>query len=215
MHVNLLPSSFTLRRLVKKRLLQWGWVFGILAFVALGLNSHMLWKWWTKTQELGQALVAVEPIRAIQSDQVQLETQINDLNNKITQLSSVLPPDRTCSVLGVIAQGVRSANNAIQIQESQFSMTTKTNDASKTTRETRRGAPPQSGTPIDNVDVAVGTQYHLTLRGIAAEGDAITEFVKSIQQSRTFPGVELRSSQERIVSERLLQEFHLECLRHE
>ena len=215
MHVNLLPSSFTLRRLVRKRLRQWGWVFGLLAFVAIVLNSNLLWRWWTKTRELHQALAAVVPIREVESKQIQLDTQIKEIKKRITQLSSVLSPDRTCSVLGVIAQGVRSANNAIQIQESQFSINANTSDASKVTRESRRGALAQTAVPIEKADVAVGLQYQLTLRGIAAEGDAINQFVQSIQQSQAFPSVELRSSQERIVSERLLQEFQLECISHE
>ena len=213
MHVNLLPTSFVWRRLINKRLRQWGWMFGLLTIVFLGWNAHMIAKWWNGLRELQAIFVIAEPIRALQSDRIQLAKQTIELQKKIQQLKSALPQDRTCSVLGIIAQGVHATKSEIQIQETQFSVTTKANDAANSTRESPRSATTQQNAAKDAI--AFGTEYQLTIRGIAAEGESITEFVKSIQLTAAFPSVELRSTQERFVSERSLQEFQLECISHE
>jgi len=213
MHVNLLPTSFVWRRLINKRLRQWGWMFGLLTIVFLGWNAHVFAKWWNGMCELQAIFVIAEPIRALQSDRIQLVKQTIELQKKIQQLKSALPQDRTCSVLGIIAQGVHATKSEIQIQETQFSMTTKSNEAALSRREAPPSATPQQNASKDAI--AFGTEYQLTVRGIAAEGESITEFVKSIQLTAAFPSVELRSTQERFVSERSLQEFQLECVSHE
>jgi Tfp pilus assembly protein PilN len=58
-------------------------------------------------------------------------------------------------------------------------------------------------------------QHRLTLRGLAAESESITQFMQSLQASNVFPKVELRSTQERVVSERTVQEFQLEAIADE
>ena len=213
MHVNLLPSSFTWRRLIFKRVRLWGWMFGLLTIAVLGCNARLFAKWLNGNLELQEILAVSQPIREMQSDRIQLAKQAFGLEKRIKQLKSTLAQDRTCSVLGIIAQGVRATNSEIQIQETQFSMTTRSNDSAKATRETQRAVtpPPCASTMIADSEI----EYQLSMRGIAIEGDSINEFVKSIQQSSVFPKVELRSTQERVVSERLLQEFQLECLSHE
>lgn len=213
MHVNLLPASFVWRRLINKRLRQWGWMFGLLTIVILGWNANMFAKWWNGMRELQAIFATAEPIRELQSDRNQLARQTIELQKRIQHLKSALPQDRTCSVLGIIAQGVHATKSEIQIQETQFFVTTKLNDAANSTRESARTATPQQNAAKETP--AFGTEYQMTVRGIAAEGESITEFVKSIQRTAAFPSVELRSTQERFVSERALQEFQLECVSHE
>jgi hypothetical protein len=212
-HVNLLPSSFTWRRLISKRVRQWGWMFGLLTIAVLGWNAHLFAKWLKWNLEIQQIFAIAKPIREMQSDRLQLADQAAELEKKIKQLNSALAQDRTCSVLGIIAQGVRATNSTIQIQEAHFSMMAKPNDSAKPTREPQRSVTPQPSS--SKLTFALETDYQISMRGVAVDGDSITEFVKSIQQSSAFPRVELRSTQERIVSERLLQEFQLECLSHE
>ena len=84
-------------------------------------------------------------------------------------------------------------------------MTSKPKDSATTTRETLRAINPQPS--ASKLTIAGETEYQISMRGVAVEGDSITAFVKSIQQSSAFPKVELRSTQERVVSERSLQEF--------
>ncbi len=213
MHVNLLPSSFTWRRLISKRVRQWGWMFGLLTIAVLGWNASLFAKWLNGNLELQEILSVSQPIRDLQSDRIELTKQAFELEKKIKQLKSTLAQDRTCSVLGIIAQGVRATDSAIQIQETQFSMTARSNDFAKTTRETQHATttPPSAFAMIAAPEI----EYQVTMRGLAVEGDSIHEFVKSIQQSSAFPKVELRSTHERVVSERLLQEFQLECLSHD
>jgi len=213
MHVNLLPTSFVWRRLINKRLRQWGWMFGLLTIVFLGWNARLFAQWWNGMRELQAVFDIAEPIRTLQSDRIQLARQTIELQKRIQLLKSALPQDRTCSVLGIIAQGVHAAKSEIQIQETQFSMTTKANDEANSTRESPRSKASQQNAAKETI--TYGTEYQMTVRGIAAEGESITEFVKRIQLTAAFPSVKLRSIQERFVSERSLQEFQLECVSHD
>ena len=70
MHVNLLPSSFTWRRLISKRVRQWGWVFGLLTIAILGWNANLFAKWLKKNLELQEIFAVAEPIREMQSDRI-------------------------------------------------------------------------------------------------------------------------------------------------
>ena len=58
-------------------------------------------------------------------------------------------------------------------------------------------------------------QVCLKLKGIAVESESISKFVDSIQRSGVFPKVELHSMQERMLLDRSIQDFELECFGNE
>jgi hypothetical protein len=209
MHVNLLPATFVWRRRMRKRLRQWGCVYGAFGGLVLAWNVQLIGKWWNGLHELQKIHAATEPIRQLQSDRIRLATQSFALQQKINQLQAAVSKDRTTSFLGVVAAGVGSTAKTVQIQEMQVSVTAKSNDSTPPAGEPLRGANAKPIAPIENR--FLGNQYMLTLRGIAIESESITEFMESLQESRLFPKIELRSTQERIVLERPVQEFQMEC----
>ncbi len=213
MHVNLLPPTFVWRRLFRKRIRQWGCAFGLLAVAFLGGNVQLFGQWWIDVREFQSMHADSEPIRQLQADRIELDKQSIALKQKIKQLQTAVSPDRTTSLLGIIVSGVNAANGAVQIQEMQVSVTAKSKEVIVPVRDTQPKSNPKPLVSEENTSPEY--QYQLTLRGIAVESESISSFMNSLQSSTVFPKVELRSTQERVVSERSLQEFQLECLGNE
>ncbi len=213
MHVNLLPYSFVWRRLIRTRIRQWGCAFGLLGVFTLAWNVQLIGKWWNGLHELQVIYAATEPIRQLQSDRIQLATKSLAVKQKINQLRAAISQDRTTSLLGIVASGVGSTSETVQIQEMQVSVTAKLHDSAGLVGEKQRGAGLKpNANPENNF---LGNQYQMTLRGVAIESESITAFMDSLQEWSVFPKIELRSTQERLVSERSVQEFQLECVSYD
>jgi hypothetical protein len=213
MHVNLLPSTFVWRRLIRTRIRQWGCAFGLLGVFTLAWNVQLIGKWWNGLHELQVMHAAAEPIRQLQSDRIQLATKSFAMKEKINQLQAAISQDRTTSLLGIIAAGVGSTGETVQIQEMQVSVSAKSTDSTGPVRETQRVAGSKPNANPENM--FLGNQYQLTLRGVAIESESITAFMDSLQEWSVFPKIELRATQERLVSERSVQEFQLECVSYD
>lgn len=213
MHVNLLPSSFVWRRLISKRLRQWGFVFVVLGVAVLLCNALLLEKWWRGFSALQESQAAADPIRQLQREMIHKSKEALVLEQKIDQLQAAVSQDRTNSLLGIIANGVLSSDGTVQIQELQVLVVAKPIASTHLTRESQSNAGPKPNSSAEGK--AMRSERQLTLRGIAIESESISAFMQSLQESKVFSNVELRSTQERLVSDRSVQEFQLECLSHE
>lgn len=207
MHVNLLPPQFVWRRLFRKRIRQWTCAFGFIGVTILGINVSLFGRWWMELREFQTIHSAAEPIRALQADRIEIAKRSLGLSQKIKQLQAAVSLDRTNSLLGIISQGVLASNGAVQIQEMQVSVST-----SEGTARNDQVSPNTSRSSLASETKTTANQYQMTIRGIAIESESITTFMETLQQANVFPKVEMKSTQERLVLERTLQEFQLECL---
>jgi Fimbrial assembly protein (PilN) len=207
MYVNLLPPQFVWRRLFRKRMRQWTCAFGFIGITLLGMNASLFGRWWAELREFQTMHSAAEPMRALQAERIEIAKQSLELSQKLKQLQAAASHDRTNSLLGIISQGVIVSNGTVQIQEMQVSVST-----SEGTTRNDQTSPNTSRSNLSPETKTTGNQYQMTLRGIAIESESITTFMETLQESNVFSKVELRSTQERLVLERALQEFQLECL---
>ncbi len=213
MHVNLLPSSFVWHRLIRKRLRQWGFAFAVISLVWLLCNAILLEKWWRGFSALQESQAAADPIRRLQQERIQKTKDALALEQKTKRLLDAVTQDHTNSLLGIVARGVRSTNSEVQIQELQVLIHAKPNDAVGPIGDAHRSPGQRPSATAESKSMI--SERQLTLRGIAFESESITTFMHSLQESKAFSKVELRSTQERLVSDRSVQEFQLECLSHE
>ena len=210
MHVNLLPSSFVWRRLICKRLRQWGLAFSIVGVALLICNANLFGKWWRGFDEMQESQATADPIRQLQQDWKKKANEKSALEQKINQLKLVASQDHTISLLGIVANGVQVADGAVQIQEMQVLVSGKLIDSVTGIRDLQRSAIPK---PTSTAEVkSLRNESQLNLRGIAIGSDSISTLMQSLQDSNVFSKVELRSTQERLVSDRTVQEFQLECI---
>jgi hypothetical protein len=218
MHVNLLPSSFVWRRLARKRIRQWTLGFGCLFFLFVLANQHLLLGLWKGRCEYHALHSSIEPICELQNRQADLANQSGALLQKIKLLKVVVSPDRTTSFLRLLSQGVEANEGKIQIREFQVTLTEPTKqdlNRPKAPLSTNTEKSTKSSTGVVPDGRTTGVQYQMSMRGISTEGESISKLVDELQKSSVFPEIELRSTQERFVSERMIQEFQLEGVGNE
>ena len=213
MHVNLLPPSFVWRRLIRKRLRQWACAFGFVAIAFIGGNAPLLAQWWLDLREFQVMHLAAEPVLALQAERIALAQKTLVLTQNIKQLRAVTSQDRSTAILGIVAKSIGSSSSAVQLQEMQVAVETKPIDAKPDRNPVPSANPVRASLPVENKLNA--NQYHLTLKAIAIESEAISKFMENLEKSNVFPKVELRSTLERFVSGRSIQEFQLESIGNE
>ncbi len=210
MHVNLLPSSFVWRRLFFKRLRQWGFAFSAISIVLLLGNAKLLGEWWTGFNKLQESKTAEFPIRQRQQDLLKETKETAAIEQKLQQLHSAASQDHSTAILGIVAKGVHATGNTVQIQEMQFLDSSKPIVTSSGTGDAPRNSATQQ---IASVELKLpASERQLSLRGIAIESESISTLMQSLEESGVFSKVELRSTQERLILDRSVQEFQLECI---
>ncbi len=216
MHVNLLPKSFVWRRAIQRRLRQWGIFYGMLLAVLACWNLPLVQEWIGKRGQLQEIQAATNHILDLQVDRMDLAKEVVMLQQNIGQLSRATTNDKTTSILGILAHGVQATENQLQIQELQIAISPKSDEATNTSGASSVSRRTSNLVSTSNAksgnDLLRPSEYRLTLRGIAIKSDAITTLVDSLQESKAFPIVELRSTHEQIIFEKPVQEFQLECL---
>lgn len=214
MHVNLLPTSFVWQRLIRKRLRQWACAFGFAAIAFVGANAPLLAQWWLDLREFQAMHLAAEPVIAMQAERMELVKKTTAIQHEIKHIQSITMQDHSSSILGTVASSVSSASGVVQIQEMQVAVAAiPTSTASSQSNTPSNSNPIRSNLSKEEKPPAI--QYHLTLKGIAIESEAISTFVGNLEKSGVFPKVELRSMQERVVLDRAIQEFQLESFVNE
>lgn len=214
MHVNLLPSSFVWQQLLRKRLRQWAFALAFLFFVLIASNVPLIVQWWVDLQEYQSMQLAAEPARKLQDDRIEITKATLGLKHKIESLEAITARDRGTSLLGLIANSVKATDKTVQIQQLHVSIETKSTEMQSANPTQISNASParqnlMASTPVPDHQVC------LTLKGIAVESESISKFVDSIQRSGVFPKVELHSMQERMLLDRSIQDFELECFGNE
>lgn len=209
MYVNLLPTTFIWKQLIYRRLRQWATAFAMLGFVMLAVNAQLLSKWMKCNSQLQATHQDSEPIRKLETDRLQSIEEALSIQTKAESLKDLVGPDRILSLLGIVSQSSVNARGPVQIQEMHVSIQNKQLSTTASTSRTG-GDGKETPKPSD-----VETEMLVTLRGIAADSSTITSFMQGLQESKVFPRVELRSTREKLVSERSIHEFQLECIHHE
>lgn len=220
MHVNLLPSSFLWKRLLRKRLRQWACAFSCLLILLIASNVPMIIhvpmiiQWWVNLQDYQAMQLAAEPIRKLQDSRIEITKSLHALKQKTESLQARTALDRSTSLLGLIASGVNATDKTVQIQQLQVSIETKSVEMqSANPALVSNGSPSRTNPPT--VNLVANNQLRLTLKGLAVQSESISKFVNSIQQTNVFSRVELRSTQERMLLDRSIQDFELECFGNE
>jgi len=214
MHVNLLPSSFVWQQLLRKRLRQWAFALAFLFFVLIASNVPLIVQWWVDLQEYQSMQLAAEPARKLQDDRIEITKATLSLKHKIENLQAITARDRGTSLLGLIANSVNATDKTVQIQQLNVSIETKSTEMQSANPTLISNASParqnlMTSTPVPDHQVC------LKLKGIAVESESISKFVDSIQRSGVFPKVELHSMQERMLLDRSIQDYELECFGNE
>jgi hypothetical protein len=216
-HVNLLPKSFLWRRAIRLRVRRWGFFYGALAIALLCWKVPLILRWNSHQNQLQEIHAATNHIRDMQAERISLAKEVMSFEHKVGQLKQATTNDQTTSILGILANGVLATEREVQIQEMQVLVSPYVNDSpnSMDVAASRPRTKKFVSADSKSSEQSQRNEYRLTLRSVATKSEAITAFVNSLQGSKAFPIVELRSTQERLVSNQSVHEFQLECIGYE
>lgn len=166
--VNLLPVGYRRRQLVQLRIKQW------ICLWSVGMSLMGLYTWFryqsfaNSRQTVSSREMQYKPIKQLELETTKLATEIDDLKKR-EQLALTIDNDRPLIQLVGIVSHVAGTAGGVVVQKFE----------------------------IDSAQVAEDPQRRkLKMQGLGVSGEAITEFLRQLRDSKMFVQVDLSSTEE-------------------
>jgi hypothetical protein len=177
MYVNLLPFSFQRKLLVHRLMRKWSATW-LICLVSVGLYDGFRYCEVSRKQgEVERADLSCVETRAIVASNIESEAKLTQLEAQRAQLARLDPDKDALATLLIISQAIEAAGGRAQVEDLQFHKP-KTFGAPKASE--LKSLPPHAGT--------------ITVRGVAADDEAVAALIDSIGGVRVIQKVELRST---------------------
>ena len=207
---NLLPTSWRRRLLVVKRTRQW-----CLVWIAAGLlaGTACAGKYWIHRQHLKRLeriQAAVVPLRQLNEETGQLQTQLAQLQGRESLLATLDSSDHPLQIMGIVSQSAAKSSGDVRVRD--FSLSSGRKNAAASAPVTRRTLAQQTTAPRATSQASqedAPETVELRLIGTAADDMAITHFVNHLREYDVFDSVVLHSSQS--TREDGVREFMIGC----
>jgi|GEM_PF-3480061 Tfp pilus assembly protein PilN len=211
--VNLLPWELRRSRLIASQLRRWSRVL----LVVLGLVAALWIQKQRARQELQSELAGINkrarPLQQLNARNRRQQTELEKLNSRerlLNQLGAPFEPLQLISVLSTRATvgegGVRILGlklTTVEIRPERVAVPT-------VSARSRRKRQPARVAAKKTEDVIVKSQ--LTLKGLAKDDLALSEFITSMRHAGVFESVELKSTDEVEHPSGLTREYHIRCV---
>jgi hypothetical protein len=192
MYINLLPQQFASYILTRKRLRQWGIVWGVVAVLGtavLAVQRKPLADERAKQQDLQNQ---VRPLLALKRAIAERRRQMQVLDAQVQALLKIRTPDRSLSLLTILAKAAHSAQEPLQIERCSISVSA-ADAAHPAAQET------------------AASRSTVVLNGIAASDQALARFVDQMRGSSVFEQVELTACSQSTQGSKSGRLFQVEC----
>jgi Fimbrial assembly protein (PilN) len=193
-HLNLLPWKCQRGQMIRLRLARWSILWGAAAgaLVILGLLA------WNRSQASQRQLERLEweyaPVARLHNEIKTLRGRLEGLDRQEAALALLETPRPALTLLGFVSQSTRECEGRLRVEHL----------ALQTTEEAARTA---AKTPVEK---APGPSA-VTIRGTAADNQAVARFVMALRETGAFDRVDLKSSEEKTIEERRVCSFSVEC----
>lgn len=198
-HMNLLPVSLQKKLLVRRRLKQWGVVWGLCAAVALTVAFI-----WSDRHSDSKATLAelnerVAPLRELDVENDQMLQKINDILARQSLLGDLDSAERPLTLVGIVSHSAASTQARLQVQ--------------RFTMQRQEITAPTSGetTKNDTQEPETIVQTTLELSGIALDDMAVARFITALRETGVFVQVELKSSLSTQIADNPAKEYLVRC----
>lgn len=193
-HLNLLPWKCRRGQMVRLRLAQWS-LPGALIVGVLAIGSLVEW---SSSQAAQQRLERAEwehaPLARLQGEIKTLRGRLDELDRQEKALAQLDSPRPALSLLGFVSQSARECGGRLRVEHLSLHATEEAaKTAAKTPGEKSAGA------------------SAVSIRGTAADNQAVARFVMALRETGAFDRVDLKSSEEKSVEDRRTCSFSLEC----
>jgi hypothetical protein len=192
MYINLLPQQFASYILTRKRLRQWAIVWGVVAVLGtavLAVQRKPLADERAKQQDLQNQ---VRPLLALKRAIAERRRQMQVLDAQVQALLKIRTPDRSLSLLTILAKAAHSAQEPLQIERCSISVSA-ADAAHPAAQET------------------AASRSTVVLNGIAASDQALARFVDHMRGSSVFEQVELTACSQSTQGSKSGRLFQVEC----
>jgi hypothetical protein len=183
-HVNLIPTNYRRRRLIRRRLWQWCVIWSAVALGCWGAAWAKQVGYQNVASTLSQRRAAYEPVKLLNKRTREIRENIHELNQRETmvdQLRDLRPP---LVGLGIVSRCAKACDGRVQIQ-------------SMTIDRKRKAAPTSVGM--------------LILNGRGINNASVAQFVAALRVTKAFDRIELKSSVRRGPAGREVQQFLVHC----
>lgn len=190
--INLLPTSFRRKQLLRRRAIQWSTV----ACIAIAIGWS--WHWFERREQvaLQQQLETLEreyaPTKVMMSELVKMRQQLDDLQQQESVARELEYQRNPLTLLGVLSKTARAANGRVRVTK--VDLTGFQNMQRKDPDAVRNNA-----------------EEGLVIRGVSLDNPSVAELLDGLQDSGLFRRVELLASKEREENEQSLRDYEVRC----
>ncbi|MAT15550.1 MAG: hypothetical protein CMJ46_09815 [Planctomyces sp.] len=198
-HLNLLPTSFLKRSLIRVRMKQWGTVLSLLwcgiVFLYL-VNREEIQR---ELAEVEQLRLEVRPVRLQSAETVYANSETARLRKRQQLGIGLEHKNIPLQALGKVSQAASSQSGDLYVNS--FSLNSRQTTSAQATRAASNSSEPEEP----------ATEMSLLIDGIAVDDLTITSFVNDLTTTGMFVNVELISIQEQRIDDRQVRTFNIEC----
>lgn len=193
MRVNLLPPEFNMQLLLRRRVRTWLRLWSICLLFCVGMVAHSGGQVHRMDRKLDQITTLSQPISAQQHRVEDFKLQLARLEARNQATEQLMPPDRTLPLLAILSQSAAKAGGNLQIQ-----------------RLSIQSIRPRATEKKVNAAEPEAAILQVSLGGMAANDQVVSQFVSLLQSYGVFSAVELKSSSEVSGSGQFGRQFQLE-----
>ena len=204
-HTNLLPLDFRRRLLVKIRLLQWSFVWGLslIAFAALWAATSVDRQ--AQTRQLQTLERQCDPLRKMNADNKRVRARLAELEQRQSLLADLDTVQYPLLLIGIVSRGTHHSHARVQVRD--FSLAPVALLSPKSTKSANQVKKKNEKQAEENVSA----RMRLTLKGIALDDLAVAQFIVALRDTGVFNAVELKSSLVTQLAGGQAREYFVEC----
>lgn len=186
-HLNLLPWECQRRTLLRQRLRNWSFAWGLIGVLCAALYSSEWVRLSRSRHELGESQRRAAGIQAIEQQNGKLKQEVTRLQGDIDKFGHLKNERIGIHLLGAVSQSWNVCGGKIQVRK----MALREIYVADTVSPDKAGKPapanPAKPPPTRKVQT-------LSLSGVAAHNLAVSQFVAALRDTGAFVRVDLKSS---------------------
>lgn len=205
-HVNLLPKSYLLRRLARRRLRQWSlvWLAVVAGLAVVWLDERS--RWAAALEELESSEQRYDEVRLLKGEIGRLTAQKQGLGKQQALVVRLQQAPHPLLLLALVSQSAARCEGRVAAQHLVYAedvVAPQPVAAPQTPRTAAQAAATSDSRPLRSGQLIVD--------GIGADNIAIAEFVLGLRESGAFDRVDLKSAAASATPAGAVTSYRVEC----
>ena len=195
-YANLLPEDYRRRRLVRRRVLQWVLVAGVVMAAALPLWAVQTQRLLSEQEMLHARRKVYAPTKAMLVEIPRMHSEMKELSQRDVMVRKLTDDRPPLAALGMISQAAASCKGQVRV----FQMIVD-----------RPPTQPAADGEAEAAKSPASKPSLITLQGTGIDNPSVARFVVNLRQTQAFQRVDLKSSVRGRMALSDVQRFVVEC----